>query len=70
MIKIPNAAYHADKLYSKRRKNCGKKPILKQDKIREYVVEKMNLRWTPEEIAGRAKLDKEPFSIMLAKFFS
>lgn len=57
------AAYHADKLYKSRRKNCGRKPILNDETIRRYVLEKMELRWTPEEIAGRAKLDKEPFSI-------
>lgn len=57
------AAHHADKMYHKRRKNCGKKPILKQDNIREYVIEKMKLRWSPEQISGRAKLDKEHFSI-------
>ena len=57
------AAHHADKLYRKRRKNCGRKAKLLDDTIRDYVMEKMNLRWSPEQIAGRAKRDKEPFSI-------
>lgn len=57
------AAHHADKLYRKRRKNCGRKPKLENDIVREYVIEKINLRWSPEQIAGRAKLDREPFSI-------
>ena len=57
------AAYHADKLYRKRRKNCGRKAKLLDDAIRNYVMEKMNLRWSPEQIAGRAKRDKEPFCI-------
>ena len=57
------AAHHADKLYRKRRENCGRKAKLLDDTIRDYVMEKMNLRWSPEQIAGRAKRDKEPFSI-------
>ena len=56
------AAYTADRRYSKRRKNCGKKPKLLDEEIKAYVVERLNLRWTPEEIAGRAKLE-EDFSI-------
>ena len=57
------AAHHADKLYRKRRKNCGRKPKLKASAVRDYVLEKMALRWSPEQIAGRAKRDNEPFSI-------
>ena len=57
------AAHHADKLYQKRRKNCGRKQKLQSGAVRDYVLERMNLRWSPEQIAGRARLDKEPFSI-------
>ncbi len=57
------AAHHADKLYKKRRKNCGRKPKLISGAARDYVIEKMFLRWTPEQIAGRSKIDKEPFTI-------
>ena len=57
------AAHHADKLYKKRRKNCGRKPKLKSGAARAYVLEKMALRWAPEQIAGCAKRDKEPFNI-------
>ena len=57
------AAHHADKLYRKRRKNCGRKPKLKEGPARDYVLEKMSLRWSPEQIAGRSKLDNEPFGI-------
>ena len=57
------AAHHADKLYRKRRKNCGRKPKLKAGPARDYVLEKMSLRWSPEQIAGRSKLDNEPFGI-------
>ena len=57
------SAHHAHKLYRKRRKNCGRKPKLKSGAAREYVLAKMALRWSPEQIAGRAKRNKEPFSI-------
>lgn len=35
------AAHHADKLYRKRRKNCGRKPKLKSGVAREYVLASM-----------------------------
>ena len=57
------AAHYADKRYRKRRKNCGRKAKLLGDAICDYVIEKMNLRWSPEQIAGQAKRDKKPFCI-------
>ena len=57
------SAHHADKLYHARRKNCGRKPKLKEQALRNYVLAKLILRWTPEQISERAKLDKEPFSV-------
>lgn len=63
------SAHHADKLYQKRRKNCGRKPKLQSGAVRDYVVEKMNLRWSPEQIAGRARLDKETFSISFSTIY-
>ena len=62
------AAHYADKKYRKRRKNCGRKAKLLDDEIRNYVMEKMNLRWSPEQIAGRARRDKKPFSISFPAF--
>ncbi len=63
------SANHADKLYQKRRLNCGKKPILTDGEAREYVLEKLDLRWSPEQIAGRAKLDKKSFSVSYATIY-
>ncbi len=63
------AAHHADKLYRERRKNCGRKLKLNDEITRKYVIEKMELLWSPEQIAGRAKLDKEPFSISYATIY-
>lgn len=43
-------AHHADKLYKKRSRICERKPILLNSEVPEYVLEKMNLRWSPEQI--------------------
>ena len=47
-----------DKLYHARRKNCGRKPKLKQQALRNYVPAKLILKWTPEQISGRTTLTK------------
>ena len=58
------SAIAADKRYHKRRSKCGRKPtVFLDDKVKEYVSEKLRLGWAPEQISGRAKLDNEPFSI-------
>ena len=58
------AAHHAQKKYLKRKSNCGKKPILQlNEQLKNYVIDRLNLMWTPEQISGRAKLENQPFSI-------
>lgn len=58
------SAHAADDRYKQRRKRCGRKPILQTDSpVKEYVIEKLSLDWSPDEISHRAKLDKEAFSI-------
>jgi len=57
------SANTAQKKYKKRKKNCGAKHKLQDEKIRKYVLKKLELHWTPEQISGRAKLEKQPFSI-------
>ena len=57
------AAHHAQKLYSKRKKRCGKTPKLFDEIIKSYVLERMELRWTPEQICERAKLENQRFSL-------
>ena len=58
------AAHHAQKKYLKRKSNCGRKSVLKHNQeIRKYVIQRLKLRWTPEQISGRAKFEKQAFSI-------
>lgn len=58
------SAHAADGRYKERRKRCGRKPMLQADSpVKEYVIEKLSLDWSPDEISNRAKLDREAFSI-------
>jgi IS30 family transposase len=40
-----------------KRKNRGRKDRLKTKEIRKYVITKLKLRWSPEQISGRIKID-------------
>lgn len=42
-----------------KRKSRGRTQRLKNDNIRQYVIQKLQLRWSPEQIAGRMKYDLE-----------
>jgi len=53
-------ASYADKHYRKRRKHCGRRLIFANPKTAQYVVERILYKWTPEQIAGRAKLECFP----------
>ncbi len=58
------SASTAEKRYRKRRKNCGKKPVLlKNNSLKDYVITNLINGWSPEQISGRAKLDRQPFAI-------
>ena len=58
------AAHHAQKKYLKRKSKCGKKAILQSnEQVKNYVIDRLKSMWTPEQISGRAKLEKQPFSI-------
>ena len=47
----------------KKRQSRGRKDRLKNDRIRQYVIEHLRLRWSPEQISGRLKQDlKESIS--------
>jgi transposase, IS30 family len=41
----------------KKRGNRGREDRLKNDQIREYVVKHLKKRWSPEQIAGRIKIE-------------
>ena len=58
------SASTACRRYHCRRKNCGRKPKLTTDsKLLQYVDERLRLCWSPDEIAGRMKLENQDFSL-------
>ena len=58
------SASTATRKYTKRRKKCHRKLILSENEaLKNYVAERLVLDWSPEQICGRAALEKQPFSI-------
>lgn len=58
------SANAAEKRYRQRRKSCGRKPMLVSDSpMKDYVIHRLEQQWSPEEISGRAKVEKKEFSI-------
>jgi IS30 family transposase len=50
--------FKAQLAYQERKKNCGAKNILKESILLIDIQKKLENSWTPEQIAGRAKIDK------------
>ena len=49
---------------SKKRRHIDSPRVLHHPKTaaaKKYIIEKLRLSWTPDEISGRMRLDKEPF---------
>lgn len=55
-------ASYASRLYRRRRKRCGRKLIFANQEAAQYVKESILAKWTPEQIAGRAKLKGFPIT--------
>ena len=55
---------HRAQLIAKKRKiKAGKRMRLKDEKILEYVIKKINCHWSPEQISGRIKINYPGLSI-------
>ena len=48
---------------AKRKKESGKRPRLKDERTASYVLEKLDLDWSPEQIAGSIGMDCPGLSI-------
>jgi Transposase and inactivated derivatives, IS30 family len=59
----------AEKKYKARRKLCCRRCLLLNDELYDYVIERMFLNWTPEQIAGRAKLEKYHISFSYSTIY-
>lgn len=56
-------SHRAHERAEKRKTEAGKRPRLKDDKTASYVLEKLGLDWSPEQIAGRIGMDCPGLSI-------
>jgi IS30 family transposase len=50
-------SHRAHERAAKRKREAGKRPRLKDERTASYVLEKLNLDWSPEQIAGRIGMD-------------
>ena len=50
-------AHIANELYVNNRMNCGAKGKSSNNKLIEYIEEGINKTWSPEQIAGRLRLE-------------
>ena len=55
--------HKADTRAKERKHKAGKRKGLNQPMIEKYVVQKLKIRWSPEQIAGRLPLDYPGLSI-------
>ncbi len=62
-IKKKYTPRQAEQRALERRKSRGRKQRLKNDEIRSYVIKKLQIRWSPEQIAGRMKHELKNQSI-------
>ena len=63
-------AHIAQKKSNLRKRKCGRNAVLATDSVmRAYVLERLTWCWTPEQIAGRAKLENQPFSFSFVTIY-
>lgn len=56
-------SHRAHERAAKRKKESGRRPRLKDEKTASYVLEKLDIDWSPEQIAGRIGMDCPGLSI-------
>lgn len=54
---------HAKALVDRQYRRLEWRKINQDDKLREYVIAGLRQKWNPDEISGRMKQDREPFSV-------
>ena len=53
----------AERLARRRKKAAGKRLRLKSEQIRDHVMKKLKLGWSPEQISGRIEIENPPLRI-------
>lgn len=61
--------HKAQEAYNSRKKRCGARRILENNIILIYIQEKLEKGWTPEQIAGRSKVE-DLFNISFKTIYS
>lgn len=67
-----DGAYSAEKAarcYRVRRKRCCRQRLFASETLAHYVIERLQLKWSPEQIAGRAKLEGYPHTFSYASIY-
>lgn len=59
----------AAEMYKKRRKKCVRKRLYENEKLVQYITEKLSLFWSPEQIEKRLKLKKAPESLSFSSIY-
>lgn len=62
-------ARDADEKYHIRRENSHRSRLYEDEKIREYVTERLLRCWSPEQIAGRLKVEKQGFTLSFSSIY-
>ncbi|HWR22596.1 MAG TPA: IS30 family transposase [Feifaniaceae bacterium] len=60
---------YAAKRYCKRRKHCCPKRIMENPDLAQLVADKLRMKWSPEQIAGRLALEKYPVRFSYATIY-
>ena len=63
------SASGAQRQYAKRRKRCRRKLIFSNETLASYVIERLNRQWSPEQIEGRARLEKYPIPFSFVSIY-
>ena len=63
------SAAWAEKKYRRRRKKCHKPYIMANAQLAEYVAKRMRMKWTPEQIEGRARLEGYPIRFSYSSIY-
>lgn len=63
------SAFEAEQKYRQRRKRCVRKRRLDNEKLKKHVTEKLQEYWSPEQIAGRLKLEHSSLQVSFATIY-
>lgn len=63
------SAIVAEEMYRQRRKKCVRKKLLEDPKRKEFVREKLEEYWSPEQIAGRLNVTGSPLRVSYSTIY-